>query len=380
MRRITGNLARAALDMLFPLWGRKTVSQDGYTIVVPTPSDMPFLLKAFFRAVLHTDLTHCQAILVVPDGRCSDMASLHGVMDECRTLPTPVRLLPLTRLQRFAANHWPSKDGGANIRHWLTIIRGVGAAHTTHVILHDIDAFWHTADTFETLYDECRQLNCDALGLSARWDQCFTDRNIKMPGTWELTFRTEWATRFRASDHKGGMRSEKHASDMSFDTMLWPQFHSYDTGRIRISQTPPRITHFNGTITTFRVFELPMGQGIVDELFRVLLLSVIETAVNQGACNRLTPGLESLERGLTNLDARVRFDSETNRRGYAEFRNMVDQMIESPAFCGNPGHSINLQLRQFDEHFGYVRGKPHTPALTANQIREHNLGQRKPDR
>ena len=56
------------LKPLFGRWRRGCPFEDGYTILLPSPMDMPFLLRFALEGLLRMDTSNCRQILVVPDG------------------------------------------------------------------------------------------------------------------------------------------------------------------------------------------------------------------------------------------------------------------------------------------------------------------------
>ena len=58
--------------MLFGRWRRARPIGPGYTILMPMPMDMPFLLRFALEGVRSIDTTHCKQIVVIPDGFGSD--------------------------------------------------------------------------------------------------------------------------------------------------------------------------------------------------------------------------------------------------------------------------------------------------------------------
>ena len=63
--------------MLFSRWWRRCAFEDGYTIVLPSPMDMPFLLRYALEGLAHLNTENCRQILVVPDG-CVDDGVTHS--------------------------------------------------------------------------------------------------------------------------------------------------------------------------------------------------------------------------------------------------------------------------------------------------------------
>ena len=62
-----------------------------------------------------------------------------------------------------------------------------------------------------------------------------------------------------------------------FDSMLYPMYLDAPSGTIGVMEPPPGLVHFNGTIVSYRFFR--MGRGKVDELFRLLLLAMLEDLI-----------------------------------------------------------------------------------------------------
>src|SRR5260370_32763098 len=166
------NPKNLVLESLFGRWRTAGTLADGYSIVLPTPMDMPFLLWFALETLRDMDTTHCNQFVVVPDGWGSDggQAMEHVVrsFDDPRILlsrmPRKVHFF-IHKLQR------PRSHGiAANWLHWAMIIEGTNCANSKHAFLHDADAFFVDPDGLERQYAECRDRGMITLGVEYRAD------------------------------------------------------------------------------------------------------------------------------------------------------------------------------------------------------------------
>ena len=96
--------------------------------------------------------------------------------------------------------------------------------------------------------------------------------------------------------------------------MLHAQFLDYPSGRVGVMASPPRFVHFNGTIVTYRDFRNRAGRTVSDELFRVLLLAVLEDLIPDRDGGSVVPPVEELSQGLADPRAPVTYLSESAAR------------------------------------------------------------------
>lgn len=358
----------AAMSLLDGIVGRSYggVLQAGYSVILPTPQDTPFLLRLSLENICALELGPCRELFVVGDGRAAPLSRLQRVIDELGD--ARVRLLPLSSTQRFMADRIPRADGGANFRHWVTIVRGVQEAQTQHLFLHDIDSFWAHPTRIREQYEACVAADATTMGVTERWDPFFENRPARMPATWELMFDTAWARSKRPSDHKGGPRQTAEGLH-TFDTMLWPQFNDLASGRVKLMEAlePGDYVHFNGTITTLRTYQRLMrqkpNQKVIDEMFRLLLLSLWETTGGDPDEPRLTPRPDQLAEGMTDERAPIQYRGEQCDRGYGEFRQIIGRLASVNCFSEWRWAEIETMLRPFDTHFNYEDGREYPPAI-----------------
>lgn len=371
--------ARAAIsNLLDKLAGRPSDSglEPGFSVILPTPQDMPFLLRLSLDNLCGLDLGPCRALLVVGDGRTAPISRLQCVVDELGD--NRATLLPLKWLQQIVADRVPRADGGANFRHWITIVRAIAEARTEHLFLHDIDAFWAHPSRIREQYHACDSTGAATLGVTARWDPFLKRFAGQVPATWELMFDTAWARSKRPSDLKGGSRHIAEGS-YTFDTMLWPQFKDLGSGKIKLMQGvgTEDFVHFNGTITTFRVFQRlrrrEPRQRVIDEMFRILLLSLFESVGRNESEPRLTPTVDQLVEGISNVKSPVQYQGKQGESNYGEFRQMVSSLEFVNCFRGQRWTDIEGMLQPFDEHFQYDPNRTYPPAVLSGEQRVGSL-------
>jgi hypothetical protein len=139
---------------------------------------------------------------------------------------------------------------------------------------------------------------------------------------------------------------------------------------------PPRVVHFHGTIMTYRALKDYAGRSLVDMLFRLLLLSILEDLLPAPDGRRILPAPGELARGLTDFSAPITYNSETATREYPIFRKQIDELCESPTFVGSRADRIRELIQPFDEHHARHGVEVPAPARVGPGValRRHGLG------
>lgn len=191
------NLKQLAVSALFARWRRRSPFEDGYTILLPVPMDMPFLLRYALEALRLLDTANCRQIIVTPDGWGDDRGE--GMRRVIAEFGDPrVELVGIGPVAQFYIQKMQKSVGSAvNTTHWAQIVAGVEHARHGHAFLHDADAFFLDVDALETMYATCRDRGMDTLGVTARWDTFFLKDGYEIPATWELMFSTRWCVATR---------------------------------------------------------------------------------------------------------------------------------------------------------------------------------------
>ncbi len=142
------------------------------------------------------------------------------------------------------------------------------------------------------------------------------------------------------------------------------------SGRVQVMDRPPEILHFSATIVTYREYQRRRGEQVVDELFRLLLLSLLEEAAGASPQCRSLPSAAELARGLTDTKAPVRYDSQA-AANYPLFRSMIDQMCQANVLSGRRASAVREALAPFDAKFAGVA--PAAESGATPKLRQHGL-------
>ncbi len=137
--------------------------------------------------------------------------------------------------------------------------------------------------------------------------------------------------------------------------MLYPQYLDYPTGKVGVMSEPPRFVHFNGTIFTYRMFRDRKGQSVADELFRILLLSILEELIPAADGKHVVPTVEELARALEYPKQAVQYDKRCEPN-YPEFRRQLESLLASPVFAGARGERMQQLIEPFDRQFKHEGG------------------------
>ena len=336
------DLKGIALRILFRRWKALPVYETGYTILLPSPMDMPFLLRFALEGLQLQDTTHCRQILVIPDGWADDGGT--ALREVMAGFSDP-------RLEYYEPSWWdiflirrmPSP-------YWMMVMFGIEHARCEQALLHDADAFFHDSDAIERIYDASREGSMYTLGVQARWDPFFENLGYEIPGTWETMVDCRWARTRPPYTIKGRKESTPHG-EYGFDVLLYAQYLDYASSRIGVMDSPPRFVHFSHTVRAYRDYMRMANPKIVDELFRLLLLSMLEKVAEDEAAKSRLPSPQDLARGLKDPAAPVTYDSEVAVRGYREFRDMIDELSRVPIFDNERASMIAAMLEPFDAHF-----------------------------
>jgi hypothetical protein len=309
--------------------------------------DMPFLLRYSLEGLRRINTEHCRQILVIPDGWGEDGGKALREVVEAGDDPR-VEYVDLPALDVYLNRRLKPPNGAST--HWMMTVAGTNHARCEYAFLHDSDAFFLDNEGLERQYRECRDRGMYTLGVTARWDPFFRKLGYAIPGTWELMYSTRWACSRSPYYLKGRLLPTPDGVN-EFDSMLYPQYLDYGTGKVGVMETPPRLVHFNGTIVTYRLFRDRDGGQVVDEIFRVLLLALLEEQLPGRAGIRVVPPVEELARGLNDPSAPVVYHTEAASREYPTFRRMIDELCDAPIFRGPRADRIREQIRTFDDYF-----------------------------
>lgn len=330
---------------LYSHWKPVTSTKAGYSIIMPMPEDMPFLMRLAIEGLKCIDTSNCKQFIVVGDGYSNDHCS--ALKRELQRYgETSIGFCELPFLHRMVARR-------ISCPHPISIIFGASINRCDFAFLHDADAFFLDRDSIESTFEYCTGNEMDVVGVTARWDPFFQRLGYAIPGTWQMMFRTAWLRDHPPFQVIGRKEQTPHGMN-TFDTLLYPQYLDYGCGRIGVMPNPPRYVHFNGTIVTYRAWRRAKGRPVVDELFRLLLLSILEHILPATDGKRLMPRVDDLARGLKDSTNPIRYDTLDCVRNYAEFRDQIKELCRSPVFAGERAATIKSLLIPFDTHFARI--------------------------
>lgn len=342
------HLFRFLKTFVYGHWPERPRLEDGYTILLPIPADMPFLLRFALEGLRHLQTPNCKQIVVISDGSASDR-SLRTIVAE--NGDERVQNAPLSPMDKILMN-LPRCDGSANYRYFTMVLRGVLAATTDAVYLHDADAFWLEEGGVESQYREFRERGMYTLGVTSRSDTIFKERALDIPGTWELMFSGSWVRRRRPAEIKGDWYPCPDGEWRWFDNLLFGQYVDYASGRIGVMANPPRFVHFYATITEYRTWQRAgRSQATEDKLFSLLLLSVLAEAIPGARRDIPLPRPHELARGLRDPSATITYLGHSAAKRYAGFRRGIEDLCSCPVFANDAAQRIRDSVAPFDEHF-----------------------------
>jgi len=268
MRYFISDLRQKLIEYAYSRWSNSDRElSDGYTIILPTPSDLPVFFSLAFEIIKKQDLTDLKEVLIIPDWPsphfeklCTDIARNSSNL--------PIRFAHLRLKDRLA---W-ALSKGITTRHFTQLVRGIDETRTDYAIIHDSDLFLPPGDFLRTQYEACRDRGLAVFGVQPRRSMAREDRDTFV-ATWEMTLSVRWAKSFRPFMHKG-QSSVINGRRQEFDTTLLPQ---YLTDAKLIDWTPRHgdFFHFTFVIAAYRCFlngqPLPRDYGLKLFLIRTLI-------------------------------------------------------------------------------------------------------------
>ena len=335
---------------LFSWWRRSDQPvSNGLSVVIPAPEDLPFLLRLQLENFACIDTAACHQILVVGDGCGSDGgAAIRGLARKASLDDPRVTFVEQTWRDRLVLPLIRRDGSGV---HWLMFVRSLGRASGAFALMHDADAFFLGRDALQRQYKECVERELYALGMTARSDAFFAQIGYQIPATWELMISTKWIRSRSPYWMKGRTYPTPHGQH-TFDTVLYPEYLDYSSGRIALSDMSAEIAHFTATIVEYRRYCNTSGP-FADYLFRILLLSILEEVCPAGGI-RVTPTVDSLYSGLHDGSCHVHYKDDRATQGYAVFRGHMAVLERALVMQGDRATQMRSLLQPFDRHFGYT--------------------------
>jgi hypothetical protein len=329
-----------------------TAVEEGYTLLVPVPGDLPVFLRVALAVIRHQQADHRVETLVIPDVVTTEV---RDIVERTRAEWTgPLRLRPLPFPERWALPRL--NNPGRN--HAVQLITGTAHSRASHVVLHDADLFLMEPDILDRQYVTCAKRRLACLGVSPVWDPWFAAHDRYPAATWELCARADWLKSFVPAlhmAHENELFGERHA----FDTTLYPQAITHPD-LIGIEPSTD-IVHFNYVISHYRHFLRNTATPFTDNRFLLLFIRLLVDLFDASRSNdyRL-PSLSDLGACLGRPEPEIAFPSvEEGSEGYLYFRQRVERILSGPWADDRQRQMASSQLRPFDQFYsGAQRGQP----------------------
>jgi len=268
MRYFINDLRQKLIKYAYSRWSKSDRGlSDGYTILLPIPSDLPVFLSLALEIIEKQDLTDLKEVLIIPDWPSSPFEKFCTDITK-NSSNLPIRFVPLGLKDQLV---W-TLTKSITTRHFTQLVRGIDETRTEYAIIHDSDAFLPPGDFLKTQYEACRDRELAVFGVESRRSMVREDRDTFI-STWEMTFSVRWARSFGPFMHKGQFSVVKRRRQ-EFDTTLLPQ---YLTDANLIDWTPRHrdFFHFRYVIATYRDFlngrRLAPNYGLKLFLIRTLI-------------------------------------------------------------------------------------------------------------
>lgn len=335
----------------FSAWPERTAEQEGYSLLMPVPGDLPVFLELALATCATQDAEHRIETIVVPDRPTGAVRAI--VAERAAGWNGPLRLQPFPRPERELL----PRMGNPFHNYGIQLITGVSVASGSHVILHDADLFLTEPSGLDGRYTRTRDEGLDVSGVDQAWDTWFTDHDLTIAATWELCARRDWLRSFPPylhMGHEGELLGERHI----FDITLHAQGLS-DQRRIAIHDHGDRIVHFNHVIGTYRHFQKAHG-SFDDDRFRLLLIRLFIDLFAQHDHPYDLPTIEELALGLDDPRALVRYPpvSDRTRQDYADYRRKLQLILTGAWASADRADDAATALRAFDAHYHYAPERP----------------------
>jgi hypothetical protein len=194
-----------------------------------------------------------------------------------------------------------------------------------------------------------------SLKLVMRIDPMFKERGYDIPGTWECMVSNSWVRRRAPAEIRGGWHLLPGNEWGWFDNLLFGQYMDYDSGKIGVMANPPKFVHFYATITEYRRWQRARrSQATEDNLFCLLLLSILAEVIPGARSEVPLPRPHELARGLRDPSATITYLSDSAPKRYPGFRRGIEALCSCPIVSNDLVRRIRDSVAPFDEHFSVI--------------------------
>ena len=335
---------RLAFHLLYPRWANPDrVPKEGYAILLPVPSDLPFLYRLAINNIAQQNLENANEILVIPDIHTNGFR--RTVQDtKPPFLSIPVRYCQDNPLRQIGAR----LSNSANFYHFTQLVCGINHANSQYALLHDADLLLTNRNFLESQFLEIQTKGLSALGIDRVWDSWYAENGYPhVTATWEMMFSVEWARSFRPILHRGHTNTVK-GTRHKFDTTLLPQCLTSPC-QIARRESNDEFIHFNYVISTYRHY-LKMGTKFTDERFIIPLLRLLVDEFDPYGQYPALPPWPKISRMLQ-VGANFLPTDDGHNEKYLETRIKVERLLGFPLVNAKSATRIRERLAPFDERY-----------------------------
>ncbi len=309
----------------------------GYTILLPTPSDLPVFLALALEVISKQNQAHLKEIIVIPDWPSSKFERYFETLIKSINC-APIRLVNINSTDKLA---WKLTKS-ITTRHFTQIVRGIDETTTQHAIIHDSDLFLPPGDFLLQQFLTCKNNNYFVYGLDMRRSLSRFDRK-EFVATWEMTCSTNWFRSFPPYMHKGQV-IKINGRRQEFDTTLLPQYLT-DPSHISWKNRNNEYVHFSYVIASYRNFINKKGYIPAYSVKLFLIRTLVDVFDCTGWEYRGLPEHEEFLAGKHGVKELVA-DKEHGGRIISEFNQKIDRIINNDLF---PKDKLNLFEQRTNE-------------------------------
>jgi hypothetical protein len=335
---------RLWLRPVYPSWPQgDEQALDGYSILLPVPSDLPVFYRMAVQVIAHQSLKRANEVIVIPDLNSS---AFEAVVSRDGPMIGSARLVYCGNSR--AADAVSKLYRRPNFLHAAQIIRGLSQARSKYALLHDADLFLFDNAFIDRLHEIISTRDLNALGVSTVWDPWYAQNCMPhVAATWEMMLSTRWAKSFDPillTPHSNHVGSLYH----KFDTLLYVQCLTAPESIEKVSMTDGFV-HFSYVICTYRNFIQSKGP-FIDNRFIIMLLRILIDEFDPGGHYPRVPSWAELVGAIGSTNSRIGFpDAPSGRDAYFEVRSKLDRFLDLPMVSSDGKAGITRRLARFDE-------------------------------
>jgi hypothetical protein len=313
--------------------------ENGYTALIPTPSDLPIFLDLTLEIISRQNKNSLQEIIIVPDWPSKKFEAYFE--QKIKLSQVPIRLINLRLKDKLAWRFTKS----ITTRHFTQLIRAVDAVKTKYAIIHDADLFLPPGDFLFQQYLYCTQNQLNVFGLDTRRSLSRFDYK-EFVATWEMMFSTEWFRSFAPSKHKGQF-VEINGRRQEFDTTSLPQYLT-DPKTVAWKDRSNEYFHFSFVIASYRNFMNKKEWVPAYSLNLFLIRTLVDASNIQGwEYNRL-PNYKDFLDGKFGLKELIE-SGENGKRLLREFFHKIEGILTHNILPSDNIHFIQSRVDELKE-------------------------------